>query len=390
MTRGDTDEHPTVTARSDATWWEFDDREALLLAEYAFHSRDTAGRVHGEPPHPYRAPLQRDRDRIVHLSAFRRLAHKTQVFTGEMGDYHRSRLTHTLEVASIARTAGRVLRLNEDLIEALALMHDIGHPPFGHAGEDALDECLKDHGGFNHNQQALRLVELLERRYPNFPGVNLSQEVLEGQRVRSEKNQPRTGWPLLEVQIVDAADSIAYDAHDADDAVQLGLLDLDELAETTLWAAAAERAQRRYSALDDEQFRQAAVRELLGLLVGDLLKTSRQRLDEASPSDSRAAQDGPTPLVGLSDEMQEQKDSLEQLLFDRVYRHPTVLEQRHLAVDALKTMYQRLCSQPSRLPGAWAVRIQAYGLERTVVDYLACMTDRYAWDAHRRCTRDDP
>lgn len=390
MTRGDPHGPSTIAAKTDAALRALEDRETLLLADYAFHSGETAGRLYDEPPHPYRGPFQRDRDRIVHLSAFRRLAHKTQVFTGEMGDYHRSRLTHTLEVASIARTAGRVLGLNEDLIEALALMHDIGHPPFGHAGEDALNGCLQDHGGFNHNSQALRLVELLEQRYPDFPGVNLSQEVLEGQRVRSTKDQKRRRLPLLEVQIVDAADSIAYDAHDADDAVQLGLLDLDELAETTLWSAAGQKAQRRYTALDDEQFRQAAVRELLSLLVGDLLEASRRRLADASPTCSREAQEASMPLIGLSDEMRQQKESLEQLLFTRVYRHPTVLEQRHLAVDALQSMYGRLCRQPSRLPGSWAVRVEAHGLERTVVDYLACMTDRYAWEAHRRLAREEP
>src|SRR5262245_28969972 len=181
------------------------------LAPYAMHAADTAGRAHPEPSHPYRNPFQRDRDRIVHSSAFRRLAHKTQVFTGDMGDYHRSRLTHTLEVASIARTVGRTLRLNEDLIEALALMHDIGHPPFGHAGEDVLDERLTGHGGFNHNRQALRIVELLETRYPDFPGLNLSREVLSGQDARASKahgaDEPKPRR-LLEAQVVDAADSI--------------------------------------------------------------------------------------------------------------------------------------------------------------------------------------
>src|SRR5580692_5754551 len=202
-------------------------REQLLLAPYAMRSADSAGRKHTEPPHPYRAPFQRDRDRIVHSAAYRRLSSKTQVFTGEMGDYHRTRLTHTLEVASIARTLGRALRLNEDLVEALALAHDLGHPPYGHAGEDVLDECLRGEGGFSHNRQALRIMEQLEQRYPDFPGLNLSIEVLEGQATRID-HRAAGSQPLLEVQVVEAADSIAYDTHDADDALELKVLELAE------------------------------------------------------------------------------------------------------------------------------------------------------------------
>src|SRR5262245_58834843 len=212
------------------------EREAELLARYAMHSADSRGRKHQEAEHPYRGPFQRDRDRIVHSSAFRRLSGKMQVFTGERGDYHRTRLTHTHEVASIARTIGRALRLNEDLIEALALFHDIGHPPFGHAGEDALDECLRGHGGFSHNRYALTIAEDLEARYPAFPGLNLTFEVLEGQATRADKATTYGGEvaPLLEVQVVEAADSMTYDAHDTDDAVKLRLVALDELAANSL------------------------------------------------------------------------------------------------------------------------------------------------------------
>src|SRR4051812_30070324 len=213
------------------------EREAALLASYAMHSADSRGRKHAEKEHPYRGPFQRDRDRIVHSSAFRRLSGKMQVFLGEMGDYHRTRLTHTHEVASIARTIGRALRLNEDLVEALALFHDIGHPPFGHAGEDALDECLTGHGGFSHNEFALTLAEELESRYAAFAGLNLTYEVLEGQATRADKDAAyaATGQaPLLEVQVVEAADSVTYDAHDTDDAVKLQLVALDELATCSL------------------------------------------------------------------------------------------------------------------------------------------------------------
>ena len=241
-------------------------------------SAASAGRKYPEPPHAYRSPFARDRDRIVHSAAFRRLAYKTQVFTGELGDYHRSRLTHTLEATSIARTIGRALRLNEDFIEALALVHDIGHPPFGHAGEEVLDECLREFGGFSHNRQALRIVEQLERRYPEFAGLNLSQEVLEGQAARASKTSPDMRTPWIEVQVVDAADSIAYDTHDADDALELGLLTLDELLAEPLWSEAADRVRRRYAALAAPELRRAVLHELIDWQVGDLLARTTVRL----------------------------------------------------------------------------------------------------------------
>ena len=210
------------------------EREARLLAPYAMFSARSRGRKRPEPEHAYRGPFQRDRDRILHSSAFRRLSGKMQVFTGDRGDYHRTRLTHTHDVASIARTIGRALQLNEDLIEALALFHDIGHPPYGHAGEDALDECLADDGGFSHNRFALTIAEELELRVPTHSGLNLTLEVLEGQDTRDDKEASYSGKdapaPLLEVQVVEAADSMTYDAHDTDDAVKLGMVTLAELA----------------------------------------------------------------------------------------------------------------------------------------------------------------
>jgi dGTPase len=356
------------------------------LAPYAMKDADAAGRAHPEPAHAYRSPYQRDRDRIVHSSAFRRLAHKTQVFTGDMGDYHRSRLTHTLEVASIARTVGRTLRLNEDLIEALALVHDIGHPPFGHAGEDVLDERLAGQGGFNHNRQALRIVEFLETRYPDFPGLNLSCEVLAGQESRANKKTAASArmGRLLEVQVVDAADNIAYDAHDADDAVELGLLDLGELDASTLWRAAAAGVRRRYAALDDEQFRRAAVHELIDLLVSDLLRSTRERLDAAAPGDAVAASHSGVPLVGPSDELAPQQAELERLLFHRVYRHPSLLEKRSTAGNALGAMFDALVDDPPSLPVHFGVVAAGEGHPRAVADYLAGMTDRFAWEAFGR------
>lgn len=352
------------------------------LAPYAMQDADTAGRVHDEPAHPYRSPYQRDRDRIVHSSAFRRLAHKTQVFTGEMGDYHRSRLTHTLEVASIARTVGRTLRLNEDLIEALALMHDLGHPPFGHAGEDALNERLAGHGGFNHNQQALRIVELLETRYPNFPGLNLSREVLAGQQARvAKKRSDGTGATgrLLEVQVVDAADSIAYNAHDADDAVEIGLLELGELDRSALWRTAAGRARERYGALDDAQFRRAAVHEVIDVLVSDLVHATGRRLAERQPESTADVLSGER-LAAPSEELAEEQAELQRLLMARVYRHPSLLDRRAYAAHALGDMFDRLQADAGRLPAKFAAIRDQEGLPRAAADFIAGMTDRFALD----------
>jgi dGTPase len=371
------------------------DRERLLLAPYAMRASASAGRVHAEPPHPYRNAFQRDRDRIVHSSAFRRLAHKTQVFIGEMGDYHRTRLTHTLEVASIARTIGRSLRLHEDLIEALALAHDIGHPPFGHAGEDVLDACLHDRGGFNHNRQALRIVELLEIRYPSFPGLNLTRETLEGQGARAkpakargnafaQSAEPCPAPPLLEVQVVDASDSIAYDAHDADDAVELGLLELADLDGAALWRESAARVRRAYAALDPQQFRRAAVHEIIDRLVSNLLRHSSRLLAEAQFASVAEVRAAPRSVIGPSAEMVEQQRELESLLFARVYRHPQVLDQRARAAEALRAMFEQLVERPDRIPERFRRTAADEGSHRAAADYLACMTDRLALETFAR------
>lgn len=357
-------------------------RESVLLAPHAMHSADSAGRKHPEPEHPYRGPYQRDRDRIVHSAAFRRLAYKTQVFTGEMGDYHRTRLTHTLEVASIARTVARALRLNEDLTEALALAHDIGHPPFGHAGEEVLDEHLRGVGGFNHNAQALRIVEVLEIRYPEFPGLNLTHEVLAGQAHRARRGGERTTRPLVEAQVVDAADSLAYGAHDADDAVQLGLLSIDDLGQVPLWAAAAAQVRMRYTALTDAQLRRAVVRQLIDQQVGDLLAATEARLvehDVQSIVDVQAVE----RLVAPSAELAGQTRELGKFLLDRVYRHPDVLAKRAVAQRALGELFRALRNDPTLLPTAEA-QAATDDHDRAVADYLASLTDRSAWEEHAR------
>jgi dGTPase len=352
------------------------ERERLLLAPYAMHSVDSTGRAYPEPVHPYRGPFQRDRDRVVHSAAYRRLSGKTQVFTGEMGDYHRTRLTHTIEVASLARTLARALRLNEDLVEALAMMHDLGHPPFGHSGEDVLDECMPSCGGFSHNGHTLRLVEVIEQRYPEFSGLNLSNEILEGQRYRVRK-QSVEQRPLLEVQVVDAADSIAYDAHDADDALELKLLTLGDLAETPLWREAAARVRGMYQALSERELKQAIVHELLVQQVNDILENTLRRLAELQPENTAAVR-AAAWIIAPGAELAEQKVELERFLYQRVYRHPKVLRVRARAQEQLRIMFHGYVHNPEMLPAGFRSRLSVDGLERTVGDYLAGMTDRYA------------
>jgi dGTPase len=358
------------------------EREQTLLAPYAMHSADSQGREYPEQIHPYRGPFQRDRDRIVHSSAFRRLAHKTQVFTGELGDYHRSRLTHTLEVASIARTIGRELRLNEDLIEALALMHDIGHPPFGHAGEAVLDECCREQGGFNHNQHALRIATLLETRYPDFPGLNLSHEVLSGQQTRVEKSRAEL-QSLLEVQVVDAADSIAYDTHDADDALELGLLNLDDLLAVPLWQQAAAEVRASYPALDTERLRRAVIHRLIEFLVSDLVEATKKRLVEFDVTSVEDVVGKDIRVVEPSNGIRAKKAELEKFLYTRVYRHPNVLAERAVAEQSIQELFARYSKRPQELPAKFQTRLDQDGTARAVCDYLASMTDRFALNEHR-------
>jgi dGTPase len=360
----------------------FVERERILLAPYAMHSADSAGRKHAEPVHAYRGPFQRDRDRIVHSTAYRRLSGKTQVFTREIGDFHRTRLTHTHEVASVSRTIGRALRLNEDLIEALALMHDIGHPPYGHAGEDVLDECLRDAGGFSHNRQALRIVEYLEQRYPEFPGLNLSLEVLAGQQTRADKR--RSGErPLLEVQVVDAADSVAYDTHDVDDALQLGLLTLADLDEVPLWREAGLRFHKRYAQLDEGEFRRGTLHELIDWQVGEMVAGVTRRIAEEG-IDSVAAVRRAELLIRPNDELFAMKAELERFLYQRVYRAPQVVAARSIAQDQLRTMFAGYVARPDWMPASFQERAAEIGVPRSVGDYLAGMTDRFAQHEYER------
>jgi dGTPase len=350
-------------------------REAVLLAPWAMRSVDSRGRKYPETEHPYRGPFQRDRDRVVHSSAFRRLSGKMQVFTGDMGDYHRTRLTHTHEVASIARTIGRALRLNEDLIEALALFHDIGHPPFGHAGEDALNSCLADCGGFSHNRYALTIAEELEIRYQSFPGLNLSHEVLESQATRVDK-QAVGNSPLLEAQVVDVADSMTYDAHDTDDSVKLELVTIDELAEIPLIRETVGRVHQRFGTLRGDLLRKAVVHELIDRQVTDVLQAAGQVLSQRRFESADEARRSGYRMVPSSD-LAEQKAELESFLYQRVYRHPRLVEVRRRAQDRLHAMFHGYCRRSALLPPEFRVRAELVGIGRTVGEYLAGMTDRY-------------
>jgi dGTPase len=346
----------------------------LLLAPYAMRSVDARGRQHPEPAHPYRGPFQRDRDRILHASAYRRLSGKMQVFTGDMGDYHRTRLTHTQEVASLARTIGRALRLNEDLIEALALFHDIGHPPFGHCGEDALAECLAAQGGFSHNRYALTIATELERRYQSFPGLNLTYEVLEGQTTRAEKQASPDGT-LLEVQVVDAADSMTYDAHDTDDAVKLEFVTLEELAELPIIAEAMRSVRKRYGLLEGFEQRQAVVHELIDRQVTEVVRDNGRRLAAANFTSALEAR--ASFRVAFPSELAEQKTELEAFLYERVYRHPRLIAVRTQARTRVQAMFNGYLAKPELIPPRFRRRAESVGMERTVGDYIAGMTDRF-------------
>jgi dGTPase len=352
-------------------------RERLLLAPYAMFSSQSAGRAFPEELHPYRGPFQRDRDRVLHSAAFRRLSGKMQVFTGDMGDYHRTRLTHTNEVASLARTIGRTLRLNEDLIEAMALLHDIGHPPFGHSGEEALNQCLSQHGGFSHNAFAVELATKIEQRHTAYPGLNLTHEVLAGQQFRSDKNSGVV--PMLEIQVVDNADSIAYDAHDVDDALKLGLLSWQQLQGLSL----VRRVHRRTGSISQSagNARQTLVHALVDIQMDDFLHHSLCQLSDAQQLDSKGIQEVGIRLQ-MSPGMEADKEELESFLFDQVYRHPRLIEVRQRAATRIHQMFRLLRANPDRLPSRFCKGATDWGLEHAIGVYIAGMTDRFCDDQY--------
>jgi dGTPase len=318
--------------------------------------------------------------------------YKTQVLVAQTNDHHRTRLTHTLEVTQISRTIARQLGLNEDLTEAIALAHDLGHPPFGHAGEAALDECMRDYGGFEHNQHALRIVEELEYRYADFPGLNLSWEVLEAQAFHSKRRDaPEVrgylgeGQPLLEAQVVDAADSLAYDTHDLDDALGAGLISLDELEAVEFWHLALERVKQQHPAVGPLQLQPSVVRALIDWQVSDLLENARLRLRQRGIKNVTDVRRAPDVLVGPGPEVLRFKAGLEEFLGRRVYRHHRVMRMAAKGRRFLQALFQEYCRAPEQLPERYARRALAPGqLQRTVCDYLAGMTDRYAQDEYLR------
>jgi dGTPase len=366
---------------------DWQDLEEQVLAPYAMRTRLSRGRRHGDEPHPFRSPYQRDRDRIVHSTAFRRLMYKTQVLVQQVNDHHRTRLTHTLEVAQISRTLARRLGLNEDLTEAIALAHDLGHPPFGHAGERELDECMAGFGGFEHNLHGLRIIDQLEYRYANFPGLNLTWEVLEAHAWHSKRRDApeirpflEAGQPLLEAQLVDAADSLAYDTHDIDDALSIGLISPADLQEVEFWRRTEESVRQRYPNLGAEQYQPTMVRALIDWQVSDLLEHSRRRLLEErieSVDDVRRCR---TLLVEPGRGVAELKVRLEEFLHERVYRHHRVMRLAHKGRRILRQLFDEFCRRPELLPERYQRHVESRGRERAVCDYLAGMTDRYAQD----------
>ncbi|GAB5601933.1 deoxyguanosinetriphosphate triphosphohydrolase [Thermus sp. FJN-A] len=362
--------------------------EAQNLAPYAQRAGDTRGREYPEPESPYRTPFQKDRDRILHTTAFRRLEYKTQVFPNWAGDYYRTRLTHTLEVAQVSRSIARALGLNEDLTEAIALSHDLGHPPFGHTGEKVLNALMRDHGGFEHNAQALRILTHLEERYPRFRGLNLTYEVREGIATHEAAYAPGfkplyPGQGTLEAQVVDLSDAIAYAAHDLDDGLRSGLLAPEELAEVAFLQALA-----REEGLDllrlTELSRRILVRQLLGYFITAAILATHRRVEEAGVQSAEAVRHHPERLAALTEEAGKALKALKAFLMDRFYRHPEVLRERRKAEAVLEGLFLAYTRYPELLPREVQAKIPEEGLERAVCDYIAGMTDRYALEAYRR------
>ncbi|MEN2982601.1 MAG: deoxyguanosinetriphosphate triphosphohydrolase [Thermus sp.] len=362
--------------------------EAERLAPYAQRSAHTRGREYPEPESPYRTPYQKDRDRILHTTAFRRLEYKTQVFPNWAGDYYRTRLTHTLEVAQVSRSIARALGLNEDLTEAIALSHDLGHPPFGHAGERVLHELMREHGGFEHNAQALRLLTRLEVRYPGFPGLNLTYEVREGVATHEAAYAlgPGGDYPgqgTLEAQVVDLSDAIAYAAHDLDDGLRSGLLRPEELLEVPLLQALAQEEGLDLARLS-ELARRILVREVLGYLITHAILATHERVERAGVKSADGVREHPERLAALTPEAEKAHGELKAFLRERLYRHPEVLRERRKAEAVLEGLFQAYTRYPETLPKEVQARIPEEGLERAVCDYLAGMTDRFALEAYRK------
>jgi len=353
--------------------------ERQVLAPYANKSGDSRGRNFPEPRHDYRTEFQRDRARIIHSRAFRRLEYKTQVFLNGTADHLRTRLTHTCEVASISRTIARALGLNEDLAEAIALAHDLGHSPFGHSGEEMLAECMREQGGFEHNRQSLRVLELLEHPYPDFPGLNLSFEVLEGLRKHEEDKAPS-----LEAQIADLADEITYYSHDLDDALDFALLDSDQLDQSAIWQRSHQRVASRHPELLGPELQKNVIRDIIDLQVRDVVASSALAISESKPASAEDARRDFGRLIRYSEELAAANRALREFLYANVYYHPRVVEVNRRACEMLRSVFAAYLREPDKLGDAALRRIESEGLYRTVCDYIAGMTDRYLLEEHAR------
>jgi dGTPase len=364
--------------------------ELKVLAPYALASANSLGRAHREDESDFRTAFQRDRDRIIHSAAFRRLEYKTQVFVFDEGDYYRTRLTHTLEVAQIGRTIARALCANEDLVEAICLAHDLGHPPFGHAGEQVLDALVKDDGGFNHNFQSYRVVTLLEERYRHWAGLNLTRETLSGLAKHetsinvSEVIGIDSGLRgSIEAQISDLTDELAYTAHDLDDGLLAGLIEPDELMGLAIWRLVCSNLGWKGGRLEEVE-RHALIRELVGVMVEDVLQETEAHLAQVQPGSSQEVQKHPHNLVAYSATMNEMRLEVRQFLYARMYNHYRVVRMHERAQRFIQGMFVTLQQNPSQLSPEWQARIESRGLARTIADYIASMTDRSALQEYRR------
>jgi dGTPase len=362
------------------------------LAPYAAVDEHSRGRAHTERFKDDRPVYERDRDRVIHCAAFRRLEYKTQVFVNHEGDYYRTRLTHSIEVAQIARGIAKQLGLNLDLAETLALAHDLGHTPFGHVGEKVLDELTRADGGFEHNRQSLRVVTLLERRYPEFPGLNLTWESREGiikhstpydRAVVPAEYEPEL-LPSLEAQIINLADEIAYHNHDLDDGTESGLIAMERLREVPLWRDAEDRTTAEYGPLDPEVRKHKTISSLIGRFIGDLVAHSRLRIAEARVESLDDVRRAGRLLVAFSPEFAELRDALRGFLDRELYQHPHLERMRFKAERTLRTLFEAYLGFPKLLPPKYLERGRDEGIARIVCDYVAGMTDRFALEEYRR------
>lgn len=364
------------------------------LAPYAARSAESRGRRYDESFKDQRPAFERDRDRIIHCAAFRLLEYKTQVFVNHEGDYYRTRLTHSLEVAQIARGIARRLRLNEDLVEALALAHDLGHTPFGHTGEETLNTLMAEHGGFEHNRQSLRIVEVLEERYPDFNGLNLTWETREGIIKHSSEYDcgstpevadydPRSR-PTLEAQIIDLADEIGYNNHDIDDGLKAGLITLTELMEVELWRETWSLVAVKYPALGEERHVYQTISHLIGTFIDDVVASTATALADNNILSGEQVRHYPQRLVQFSRPLQIKNKELKQFLFRHLYRHYKVERMRVKAEHFLTRLFESYRKNPTLLPRREQERFATFGRERVICDYIAGMTDRFALDEFKR------